>query len=159
MDRPVTPYTRYLGDRDPLVAIRETISRLEALAREWTPDRYDRSYAPGKWSARQVLAHLAQTELALGTRARLAVTTPNYVAQAFDQDAWIGLDAGLAARDAVAAAVAIARMNLTFFDALSPAQRATAFSHPEHGALTVDWLVHMIAGHQINHLLQLDRVE
>ena len=31
---------------------------------------FDRPYAPGKWTARQVLIHLAQTELALGTRTR-----------------------------------------------------------------------------------------
>jgi hypothetical protein len=158
MSSPITPYTKYLGDRDPLEAIRDSVGRVETLARDWTPDRFERSHAPGKWSARQVLTHLAQTELALGTRARMAVATPNYAAESWDQDAWIALDARMLGRQALDTFIAIARMNLSFFEGLPAAQRAIALSHPEYGALTVDWILHQLAGHQINHLLQLERV-
>ena len=41
------------------------------------------------------MTHLAQTELALGVRARMALATPTYTAQAFDQDAWIGRETRL----------------------------------------------------------------
>ena len=91
----------------------------------WTDDRFERSYAPGKWSARQILTHLAQTELALGTRARMALSTPAYVAQAFDQDTWIDRDSRLSGRQAVDAFVALARMNGLMFEGLSAADRAT----------------------------------
>jgi hypothetical protein len=158
MAAPNTPYTKYLGDRDPLEAIRDSLEKIQRLTRDWTPARYERSYAPGKWSARQVLTHLAQTELALGTRARMAVSTPAYAAQAFDQEVWIDLDREMAGREAVDAFLATARMNLAFFHGLSADQRATRFSHPEYGELTVDWLIHQVAGHHINHLLQLVRV-
>lgn len=158
MTAPVTPYTRFLGDREPLAALSETIGRVAAVVRDWTPDRFEQSYAPGKWSARQLLTHLAQTELAIGSRARMALSTTEYVAQPWDQDSWIGLDAMLEGRDAVAAFLATARMNLAFFRALSPAQRALTFDHPEYGMLTVDWIVHQMAGHQINHLLQLEQI-
>ena len=50
------------------------------------PSDFERSYAPGKWSARQILTHLAQSEIALSYRVRMALTTPGYAAQAFDQD-------------------------------------------------------------------------
>ena len=83
---PKTPYSDDLGDRDPLAAMRDTIDRIAALADAWPADRFERSYAPGKWSARQILTHLAQTEIALGTRARMALTVPEYVAQPFDQE-------------------------------------------------------------------------
>jgi hypothetical protein len=155
---PTTPYTKYLGDRDPLDAIRDNIARIQTLAREWTPDRFERSYAPGKWSARQVLTHLAQTELALGSRARMAVSTPQYAAQSFDQDSWIALDSRLGGREALDAFVATARMNLAFFEGLSAAQRATTLTHPEYGTLTVDWILHQMAGHHINQLQQLETV-
>jgi len=155
---PVTPYTTYLGDRDPLEAFRDSIARIEILAREWTADRFERSYAAGKWSARQVLTHLAQTELALGSRARMAVTTPQYAAHSFDQDSWIALDSRLGGREALDAFVATARMNLAFFEGLSATQRATTLTHPEYGTLTVDWILHQMAGHHINHLLQLESI-
>jgi hypothetical protein len=41
---------------------------------------------------------------------------------------------------------------------ISAADRATAFSHPEYGALTVDWIVHQMAGHVIHHLKQLEEI-
>ena len=158
MTAPTTPYTKYLGDRDPLEAFRDSVARIQTLAAEWTPDRFEHSYAPGKWSARQVLAHLAQTELALGHRARMAVTTPQYAAQSFDQDSWIVLDSRLGGREVLDAFLALARMNLAFFEGLSAAQRATTLTHPEYGTLTVDWILHQMAGHHINHLLQLECV-
>ena len=158
MTAPTTPYSSYLGDRDPLESIRDSIEQVQALTSDWPPNRYERSYAPGKWTARQVLTHLAQTELALGTRARMAVVTPGYVSQNFDQDAWIARETGLPGRASADAFMAIARMNLAFFEGLSPAARATGLTHPEYGELTVDWIVHQMAGHQIHHIRQLQRV-
>ena len=123
-----------------------------------TPEELDAKPAPGKWSARQILVHLAQTELALGTRARMALTTPNYAAQAFNQDEWMAKDQSLAGKEALDALLALMTMNRRFFDGLSPADLATTLSHPEYGALTVDWILHQLAGHQIHHLAQLEQI-
>ena len=153
-----TPYTAKLEGQDPLVAMRETPERIRAAAASWSPQQFDRSYAPGKWTARQILIHLAQTELALGTRARMALSTPAYVAQPFDQDTWIDRDSRLSGREAVDAFLALARMNGRLFEGLSAADRATPLSHPEYGPLTVDWIIHQAAGHQIHHLRQLERI-
>ena len=155
---PITPYTNFLGGADPLVAIHGTLDRIRALTRNWTADRFERSYAPGKWSARQIVTHLAQTEMALGTRVRFALTTPGYVAQPFDQDPWVARESGLSGLESLDAFLALARMNLVLFEGLSAADRATPLSHPEYGALTVDWIVHQTAGHQINHLRQLETI-
>jgi hypothetical protein len=158
MAPPTTPYTPDLGDRDPVAVILESGDRVRALTSGWSSERFERSYAPGKWSARQIFTHLAQTELALGTRARMALSTPDYVAQGFDQDTWIGRDSRLSGPEAVDAFVALARMNGLLFEGLSPADRTTPLTHPEYGALTVDWILHQIAGHQIHHLEQLERI-
>jgi hypothetical protein len=88
----------------------------------------------------------------------MALTTPAYVAQAFDQDTWIGRDSRLSGPEAVDAFITVALMNGLLFEELSPADRATAFTHPEYGALTVDWIIHLLAGHQIHHLKQLERI-
>jgi len=155
---PQTPYSNDLGERDPLVALGETPERIRAAAGSWSPAELERSYAPGKWSARQILIHLAQTELALGNRARMALSTPSYVAQAFDQDRWIARDGALSGKDALEAFLAMSRMNRGLFESLSAADRAVALSHPEYGQLTVDWIIHQMAGHQIHHLKQLERI-
>ena len=155
---PQTPYTADLGDRDPIAALRDTPARIGALAGTWSTADFQRTYAPGKWSARQILTHLAQTELALGTRARMALTSPNYAAQSFDQDAWMARESALDGRAALDAFVAVATMNAALFASLSPADRAATLSHPEYGSLTVDWIVHQMAGHQIHHFRQLEAI-
>jgi hypothetical protein len=138
--------------------MRDTIARVQALASAWTTSHFERSYAPGKWSARLILTHLAQAEIALGNRARMALTAPNYVAQSFDQDAWIARESHLAGPDAVAVFVALAHMNLVLFDSLSPADRETPLTHPEFGPITVNWLIDTIAGHELHHLVQLEHI-
>ena len=155
---PQTPYSSALDGREPIAALRDTTSRIGEIARQWSPADFERSYAPGKWSARQILVHLAQTELALGTRARHALPTPNYAAQSFDQDKWMARESGLDGPAALNAFLALAAMNLALFASLSPADRETTLTHPEYGALSVDWIVHQMAGHQIHHLKQLEAI-
>jgi hypothetical protein len=152
---PLTNYTKDLGDREPLAALRDSVARLTALTRGWSAADFERPWAPGKWTARQIVMHLAQTELALGVRARMALATPNYTAQPFDQDRWLGRETRLSGGDAVAAYAAICLMNVALFEALSPADREIAMAHPEYGSITVDWIIHTLAGHGIHHLDQL----
>src|SRR5262245_31220940 len=137
---PQTPYSADLGDRDPIEAMRDSLGRFRSFSR-WSTDDFERSYAPGKWSARQVLVHLAQSELAFGARARLALTTPNYVSQAFDQNLWMEGEPGLGAREALDALLGVGAMNVALFASLSPAERASTFTHPEYGAISIDWLM------------------
>jgi len=155
---PQTPYTSDLADREPLAAMRDTVAHIAALVAGWTPAQFERTYAPGKWTARQILTHLAQTELALGTRARMALSTPNYAAQAFDQDMWMLRESTLGGREAADALVACNTMNRALFAALSPRDRAIPLTHPEYGQLTVDWIIRQMAGHVIHHLAQLETI-
>lgn len=150
-----TPYSPALAGRDPVVAMRETVAAIDRLTASWTARDFARRSAPGKWTAGQILLHLAQTEIALGSRARMALSTPDYAAQSFDQDAWMEREAPPSGRDAVEALVAMSGLNVALFSSLSVEDRQIAFSHPEYGQLTVDWLIHQMAGHQVHHLGQL----
>ena len=172
---PNTPYSADLGAREPISAMREAATRIGTLTRGWTPAQFERTYAPGKWTVRQILVHLAQTELALGNRARMAITTPNYTSQAFDQDRWMEVEGsdgsrgsresrglngghGVSGEVALQALLGMNAMNCAFFQSLTSAQRETPFTHPEYGALTVDWLIHQMAGHLIHHQVQLEEL-
>jgi uncharacterized damage-inducible protein DinB len=153
------PYASDLGDRPPLAALGETADRIRRLVEAWSPDAFERSYAPGKWSARQILIHLAQTELALTARARYALTQPGYQAQGFSQDDWMPIDAGADARTALGAYTALRAMNLAMWKRLSTRDLDRPFSHPEYGDLTVGWIMAQMAGHDIHHLKQLEQVK
>lgn len=152
------PYAVDLAGRDPLSAMRETTQRMRALAASWTSSQFERRYAPGKWSAREILVHLAQTELVLGYRARMAVSSPHYTAQAFNQDSWLDRDTALNGPEALDAFVALAGMNLRFFSRLSSADRETVLMHPEYGVMTIEWILQQLSGHEIHHLAQLERI-
>jgi hypothetical protein len=162
---PTTPYSSDLDNREPISAMRDTVARIRARAHNWRPDQFERRYAPGKWDARQILTHLAQSEIALGYRARMALASPGYTAQSFDQDVWMSIEAGraggsggLSGAEALDAFLGLAAMNIALFASLSEADGAVALSHPEYGTLTVDWIIHQMAGHQIHHRTQLETI-
>jgi hypothetical protein len=152
------PYGEDLGDRDPFQALAETPQQIQAIVDGWTDDMFERSYAPGKWSARTLLAHLAQTELALGTRVRFALATDDYQAQSFDQDVWMPLDEHVDARTALAVYLSLRRMNLALWRQLTGTQKTRTFHHPDFGELDVAWVAAQMAGHDIHHLRQFQRI-
>jgi hypothetical protein len=133
------PYGADLGDRDPLTALSETPWRIEAIVASWTDAQFERSYA-------------------LRTRARFALSQDGYVAQSFDQDAWMPLDDGTDARTALAAYVALRKLNLQMWRGLTGAQRAQTFTHPDFGELSVEWIAAQMAGHDIHHLKQFETI-
>ena len=152
------PYAGDLGSTDPLTALADTPKKIQRLTGKWTKRQWERSYAPGKWSARRVLIHLAQAELALTTRVRYAASQNGYTAQAFDQDAWLALDDHADGPTALDAYLALRRLNLALFRGLTPAQRQQTFTHPEYGLLTSQWVAEQLAGHDIHHLKQLQLI-
>ena len=77
------PYAGDLGDRDAVRSLRETPDRYLARLGSWTLDQFERPYAPGKWTARQVRINQTQAELMIQPRVRLALTAADYVVQPF----------------------------------------------------------------------------
>ena len=152
------PYAEDLGNRTPLEALGDTAERIRQLVMPWSNDRFEKSYAPGKWSARLILVHLAQTELALSTRARFALAQPDYTAQAFSQDDWMLVDHGADPRTALAAYTSLRGLNLAMWTPLTKEQLDRRFFHPEYGELTVGWIMAQMAGHDIHHLKQLQTI-
>lgn len=154
----MNPYAASLGSRDPLAAMADTPSRIRAIVKTIGPAGLGRSYAPGKWSARQLLVHLAQTELAFAVRLRMALTTDGYVVQPFDQDRWLAGEPAVEPNAALAAYEALRALNLSLFRGLTEAGLSRAFEHPERGRLVVRDLALMLAGHELHHLKHLETI-
>lgn len=148
----MNPYAASLGSRDPLEAMAETPSRIRQIVSALGPAGLARSYAPGKWTARQLLVHLAQTELAFGVRARMALTSDDYVVQPFDQDRWLAGEEAVEPAAALAAYEGMRALNLALFRSLTAAELARVFRHPERGPLEVRDVALMLAGHELHHL-------
>jgi uncharacterized damage-inducible protein DinB len=151
----MNPYGPDLGDREPLDALEFVPRDVQELLGRAGPEVYERPLGAGKWTVGQVLLHLAQTELAFGMRFRLALSTPSYVVQPFDQDAWLAREPETDGREALGAWLALRRMNLALFRSFSAEERARTFHHPERGDLTIWDYVETLAGHDVHHLVQL----
>src|SRR6266852_5877711 len=108
----MNPYASHLGDRDPRAVISATASQLERLLATAGPNRASQSPAPGKWSPREILCHLADCELVFAYRLRQALAEQHHVIQPFDQDAWARNYAAYDAQTALATFAAMRRWNL-----------------------------------------------
>jgi len=77
-----------LGDRDPLAVAAEQLPWLERRIAGLDDARLRRPEAPGKWSAIEILQHLADSEIVIAWRSRQILTEDRPVIQGFDQDTW-----------------------------------------------------------------------
>ena len=84
----LNPYASQLGDLDPLEVIAATPAKLRALMDAIGGERAEQPRAPGKWSAREIVCHLADCEVAFAFRLRQTLAEARHVMQPFDQEAW-----------------------------------------------------------------------
>lgn len=152
------PYGTYVEGVDVMRSLEETPRRIASLVRAWPRQRDESSHAPGKWTARQVLAHLAQVEMVFSTRLRFGLAEDGYRIQPFEQDDWMRAETPPPALVSLDAYVALRAMNVALLTSLTPEQRARTASHPQWGAIDVAWLAAWCAGHERNHLPQLEAV-
>lgn len=147
-----------LGERNPIESMEASARRVEEMARNLGPRGLDRSYGPGKWTGRQILAHLADAETAVGFRVRQALAEDNHTIQPFDEGAWARRYVNVDHEAALRAFQALRAWNLALFRTLGPQDLAREAYHPERGPETVGTIIRMLAGHDLNHLAQLERI-
>ena len=145
------PYAANLGDRDPLAVLASTAAQIAAL----NPARYSTPWAPGKWTFGQIIAHLADCEVAFAFRLRQAAAEPNYTVQPFDQDHWADSYPTVDPAAALNVFVSVRAWSVAFLQALPPETFDKTVHHPEFGPMKFRNIVEIIAGHDLNHLAQL----
>jgi hypothetical protein len=154
----IHPYSQMLGDRDPLEVLTETQNRIPAIAQALGPEGLKRSYAPGKWTAAQVLAHLADSEIAFGFRVRQIIAEPELEIQTFDQDRWARQYEHMSGIEAAHTFQALRAWNLSLFRLLDKDDLDKAANHPERGPENAETVIRIMAGHTLHHLAQLERI-
>ena len=133
-------------------------ARLAKLLRGATRQRLAKKPAPGKWSVNEIVAHLAEAEIVLGWRMRAIAGAPGTPIQAFDQDAWAaaGDYAAREAKSSFALFRALREANLEWLRRLRPEQWKHFGVHSERGEESIETIVRMMAGHDVNHLRQIE---
>jgi hypothetical protein len=164
MQETAQEYTQRLlsyGDgKDPLRLQQAAPGKLAALLKGKTGKQLMRQPAPDKWSVAEIVAHLADAELAISWRLRQVLASNAIPIQAYDQDLWAETF-NYARRDP--------RQSLASFRALREANIALLKSvprklwenygvHAERGNESVNHIVKMVAGHDLNHLQQIQKI-
>ena len=78
----------YLGDEEPIGVQQATPSQLDRRLRDVVPEELIRRPAPEKWSVAEIVAHLADAELAMGWRLRNMLANPGVALTWWDQAVW-----------------------------------------------------------------------
>jgi DinB superfamily len=149
-----------LGWQKPLKVQSGTPAKLGRLVQRASAAKLRKRPAPGKWSAAEIVAHLADCEIVTGWRMRLILGAPGTPIQAFDQDAWAaaGHYEKRDARKSLAQFRAAREGNLALLKSLTPEQWKHHGMHAERGVETIEHIVCMMAGHDLNHLAQVERI-
>jgi DinB superfamily len=154
----LNPYARFLDGRPVPEILAATPAALDEVAAAIGPARIAQPPAPGKWTPAEILCHLADCEIAFSFRLRQTLAQENHVMQPFDQNDWAALYPRITAQQALAAFAAMREWNLILIrNAPAEAARKKA-THPERGAMTFSTIVETMAGHDLNHLIQLKKI-
>ena len=149
-----------LDGKDPVKIQKSTAKRLHKIIRPLSKKELKRRPAPGKWSIAEILAHLADAELVAGWRLRSILSTDGVAIQAFDQEAW-AKTFSYADRQAVESLRAfklLRELNLALLKSVPRKLWENHGMHAERGKETVTHIATLYAGHDVNHVRQVEQI-
>jgi uncharacterized damage-inducible protein DinB len=146
--------------KDPLRLQQAAPKKFAALTKGLSKKQLAQRPGPGKWSIAEILAHLADAELVIGYRMRLILAANGTTIQAFDQDAWAATFS-YSRRDpkiSLETFRALRENNLRLLSSVPRQSWKNYGEHQERGKETIGHIVRMMAGHDLNHLLQVEKI-
>jgi hypothetical protein len=154
---------RMLGNieaQDPMKVQAATAKKLERLISGVPAGKLRKRPTPEKWSVSEIVAHLADTEIVVGWRMRLILGAPGTPITAFDQDSWVtaGHYEKRDPRKCLEQFRVLREANLALLKSLAPEQWKHYGMHAERGQESIEHLVKMMAGHDVNHIQQIERI-
>jgi uncharacterized damage-inducible protein DinB len=150
----------YMEGKDPVRVQQETAKKLQKLIKPLSKKQLTERPEPGKWSIAEILAHLADAELVGAWRYRSIAGNNGAPVQAYDQNVWAeAFD--YAHRDpklSLETFRALRENNLRMLKALPKNLWENYGMHQERGKESISHLVDMFAGHDLNHLAQVEKI-
>ena len=149
-----------LGDRDPLDVMSGTPMVLREIISPLADELVRRPERAGKWSVRQAMQHLADTELVYANRFRFPVAQDRPPIIGFDQEQWVArlwkgdepLEVAVSQYDI------LRKMNLRFLRHLTEEEWERVGIHAERGEESVRHMVKLAAAHDLVHTAQIRRI-
>jgi hypothetical protein len=150
----------YVEGQDGLKVQKATAGKLKKLMQSLTRSQLKWKPEPGKWSITEIMAHLVDAEIVGSWRMRCTAGTSGTTIQPFDQDVWASLFqyGKRDAQQSLEVFRVLRENNHAMLKALPPEVWDNYGMHLERGKETLSHVVHMFAGHDTNHLLQIERI-
>jgi uncharacterized damage-inducible protein DinB len=156
----VTDTLALLADRDPLAVLAETPSWLAARVEGLSDAALHQPEGDGKWSLTQVMAHLTDTEIAYGWRARIMLTQHHPPLHGFDENVWMSRFncASADPAESLHTFTALRQWNMRVWSCATDQDLKRMGVHAERGPESFDLLRRLAAGHDLRHRRQVERL-
>ncbi len=143
--------------RDIIRQIGETPAHLRKAVAGLTPDQLETPYRPGGWTVRQVVHHVPDSHLNAYVRIKLALTESQPTVKPYDEKRWAELydvkvtpvEVSLSLLESLHERWIILLRSLASDDFLR------TLMHPEHGVITVDFLLQLYGWHGRHHVAHI----
>lgn len=150
----------YVEGQDAIKVQRATAPKLKKAIQGLTPTQLKWRPEPAKWSIAEIIAHLADAEVVASWRMRSVIGENGITIQPFDQDAWAAVfeyqkrDAKLS----LETFRVLRENNLAMLKEIPKGTWDNYGMHLERGKESIAHLTRMFAGHDTNHVLQVERI-
>ena len=150
----------YVNGKNPLALQSTTAKKLERLIHRVPAAKVHKRPALNKWSINEIIAHLAEGEIVGAFRLRFILGSPGAAILAFDQDKWVtaGHYDQRDPRKSLEQFRVLREANLALLKSLTSTQWKLHGIHSERGRESIEQMVRMFAGHDINHLRQIESI-
>jgi hypothetical protein len=150
----------YVEGQDAVKVQRSTAARLKKSIQGLTPKQLKWRSEPAKWSISEIVAHLADAEIVASWRMRSVIGENGITIQPFDQDSWASVFEyrGRDARRSLEIFRILRENNLGMLKEIPRETWNNYGMHLERGKETIAHLTRMFAGHDTNHVLQIERI-
>ena len=137
--------------------IKDAPAAMRQAIRGLTDRQIDTAYRPGGWTVRQVVHHVPDSHLNAYIRCKLALTEDNPTIKPYDETEWAKT------ADTVRTPVEVSLTLLealhsrwgVLLDSLTDSDFARPLIHPDHGQVSIDWLVQLYSWHGRHHVAHI----
>ena len=147
------PYFEKVGETDVIQLMRENISVFESFYRNIPVEKWDYAYAEGKWTIKEVLGHIIDSERVFQYRALRFSRNDQTDLPGFDQDLFVsaGNTKHRTPESLIEEYVLVRKAGLALFENLS-AEELSRSGLANGFKVKVGWIAYMITGHEIHHI-------
>jgi len=150
----------YVEGQDAIKVQRNTAAKLKKAISGLTPTELQWRPEPAKWSIAEIIAHLADAEIVASWRMRSVIGENGITIQPFDQNVWASVF-NYRDRDSKRSLElfrVLRENNLAMLKEIPREIWDNYGMHLERGKESIAHLARMFAGHDTNHVLEVERI-